>query len=317
MKQMFLKIGLISIFIIGNLTNTFSQDNSRILWSSRWSNDSKFIAIGGSDEHLRIYSTDSFKLYRSYFMQNGVFRMEWHPTKNILAIAGGEGVTRMLDLDNHKMTVLEGYQNGSRAIGWNRNGEYLACGDLEGNLVIWNEKGNLIRTIKKENTYTYVGLDWNPKKDEIIVLGKYARVYDLEGNLLQKFEHRKEEVLQLCVQWHPSGKFFVIGDYGDNQKKYAPFLQFRSKKYKLKTEIDASKAEYRNIRWTNDGEKLATASDALRIWSKKGKLLFTGKSDQLLWGIDWSPSGEYIVTSSGKGQIIVWNNKAEIVRRLE
>ena len=55
---------------------------------------------------------------------------------------------------------------------------------------------------------------------------------------------------------------------------------------KLMKEWNGSKREFRNIRWNKQGTYLATASDALRIWSKNGKLLYTGKphGNSVLWG---------------------------------
>ena len=122
----------------------------------------------------------------------------------------------------------------------------------------------------------------------------------------------------LCVSWHESGEFFVIGDYGDNYHPHKPLLQFWNADGTLRSQSDISKAEYRNISWSHNGKKLATASDALRIWSKRGKLLVEGpSSDDLLWGVDWSPSGKYIVTSSIKGNIVLWDRKGRFVRALE
>jgi WD40 repeat protein len=42
----------------------------------------------------------------------------------------------------------------------------------------------------------------------------------------------------------------------------------------------------------------ATASDALRIWDSDGNLIAEGLSDDNLWGVDWSPDGKHIITSS-------------------
>ena len=63
---------------------------------------------------------------------------------------------------------------------------------------------------------------------------------------------------------------------------------------------------------------MATASEALRIWTKEGKLVVESKStDDYLWGIDWSPDGKFIVTSSKNGHIVIWDNEANKIRKLE
>src|SRR5690606_7620079 len=138
--------------------------------------------------------------------------------------------------------------------------------------------------------------------NEIIVLSDHVRIYNDNGGLLKKFKHRDENVLMLCVKWHKSGKFFVIGDYGDNKVPYKPLLQFWNSNGTFIRQFDVSNSEYRNLSWNKKGNRLATASDALRIWSKKGKLLKTGYSEDNLWGVDWSPNGNYVITSSHFGK---------------
>lgn len=174
----------------------------------------------------------------------------------------------------------------------------------------------MIRTIKKENTISNVAIDWHPSKNEFIVLSDSIRIYDSEGNMLKQFKHRKENVLMLCVKWHKSGKYFVLGDYGDHDYNYKPMLQFWDVNATLVRELNLSKAEYRNMSWMKNGRKLATASDALRIWNKRGNLIAEGLSEDNLWGVDWSPNGKFIITSSHNGHIRMWDNKAKFIQEL-
>ena len=121
----------------------------------------------------------------------------------------------------------------------------------------------------------------------------------------------------LCIEWHPSGKFYALGDYGVPELSHRPLLQFWSSDGTLQSQSDISNAEYRNIRWNAKGDKLASASDRLRIWSAQGKLLHEGPDEDNLWGVDWSPDGERIVTSSNEGQIKIWDAKAQLIRSLK
>ena len=293
------------------------QDENRILWTANWSNDGNFIAVGGDDKRIRIYNGHTFELLRIYKNESEVKRVRWHPIKNILAIAAIDNGSKILDVENDRTIQFESGDNiGSRSIAWNFNGELIAIADYEGVLTIWTKDGQLTNTIKKEDTKSYVAVDWHPFKNEIIVLGDDIWIYNENGDLLKKIKHRDEKVLMLCVKWHKSGKFFVTGDYGDNKVPYKPLLQFWNLSGTLIRQIEVSKTEYRNISWNKTGNRLATASDALRIWSKKGKLLKTGFSDDNLWGVDWSPDGKYIVTSSHFGKVIVWDRNANVVRKL-
>ncbi len=99
-------------------------------------------------------------------------------------------------------------------------------------------------------------------------------MFDFEGNLLKSTKHRVEEVMLLSVAWHNSGSFFVTGDYGDEKDK--SLLHYGDDDGNHLKSMDSSKGEYRNISWNRTGNRLATTSDALRIWDTNGNLISQG-----------------------------------------
>ena len=133
-------------------------------------------------------------------------------------------------------------------------------------------------------------------------------MFDFDGNLLKSIKHRVEDVMLLSVVWHNSGSFFVSGDYGDEKDK--SLLQYWDEDGNLLKSMDGSKGEYRNLSWNRKGNRLATASDALRIRDTKGNLLSQGISPDYLWGVSWNKHGNRIITSSIEQRIILWNRKA-------
>lgn len=307
------------IIVLGFTEKSIAQDQdlSKVLWTTNWSYDNKYIAVGGNDKKIRIYDGETFELNKVYDNHTGIQRMSWHPYSNLLAVAANDNGSKIIDVEKDSIIHFRGDKGyGSRSIAWNSSGELLANADYKGEITIWTKHGELIRTIKKENTISNVAIDWHPKKNEFIVLSELIRIYDSEGNLLNEFRHRKEQVLMLCVKWHKSGKYFVLGDYGNHDFNYKPMLQFWKANGILVKQLDVSKKEYRNMSWTKDGKKLATASDALRIWNKDGKIIAEGLSGDKLWGVDWSPNGKFIVTSSHDGHIKIWDSDANIIREL-
>lgn len=155
----------------------------------------------------------------------------------------------------------------------------------------------------------------HPKKNIFITVSDKIRFFDFEGNLLKMIKHRSEDVMLLSIAWHKSGDFFVTGDYGD--KKDKSLLQYWNEKGELIKSIDISKGEYRNLAWNKKGDKLASASDALRIWNTKGNLISEGKSKDYLWGVSWNEKGDRIITSSLEQRIILWNNNAKRIKTIE
>ena len=227
-----------------------------------------------------------------------------------------EDKSSIINLDTNEKIELNGISpDGARGIDWNYAGEYLAVADNDGQILIYDIGGNLVRQFKNENTKTITAVDWHPKKNILITVSDKIRLFDIEGNMLKSIKHRTEEVMILSVAWHKSGSFFVTGDYGDDKIK--SLLQYWNEKGELLKSIDSSKGEYRNLSWNAKGNRLATASDKLRIWNSKGNLISEGNSKDYLWGVSWNKKGSKIITSSMEQRIILWNNKAERILTIE
>lgn len=314
---------LLTVFIVllTFLDNrAFSQDtaNKKILWSTDWSSNGKYIAIGGNIDTLKIYSAKDLQLHKSYPTKNTITCIKWHPLKNILAVGtqlSGDKV-RIFNFETDKIIELEGISpDGARGIDWNYTGDFLAVADNDGQISIFDIDGNLIRTIKHENTKSITSIDWHPKKNIFITVGDKIRIFDVDGTLLKTIIHRQVEVLLLCVAWHNSGDFFVTGDYGDEKDK--SLLQYWNGQGELIKSNNISKGEYRNLAWNPKGNRLASASDALRIWDTKGNLISEGNSKDYLWGVSWNEQGSRIITSSLEQRIILWNKKAKRIITIE
>jgi WD40 repeat protein len=289
-----------------------------ILWTADWSPDGKWIAVGGNLDTLKIYHAKNLKLYQSIPVKNTLTRARWHPTAHAIAVVtqlSGEK-SFIMDLTTSEKTPLEGISTeGARAVDWNCKGEYLAVADNDGQLLIYTAKGALIRKISNENTLSITAINWHPSKNVLLTVSDKIRLVDIEGNLLKLIKHRPEDVLLLSVAWHPSGSFFVTGDYGDSLVK--SLLQFWDENGQLLRSIDGSKGEYRNISWNPKGNRLATASDALRIWDIQGNLVSEGKSEAYLWGVAWHKNGNRIVTSSLAQEIVLWTRTAKRLLSIE
>ena len=286
-----------------------SEKNDWWLWTANWSPSSNQIATGGTQDTLRLFSTINNRLQKNYQFEGTITKAKWHPTKNKLAISmqGGKSKSSILNLETDERIVLDSINGfGARAIGWNYTGELLAVGDYDGFLIIFDERGKLMKKIAT-NQKGLMDLDWHPTKNLIVTVGEKVSLYNFENDVLNNIENRNEEVLMLCVEWHPTEDFFVTGDYGDYDKNYPPLLQFWTSEGQRIKFIEKSKAEYRNLKWSKNGELLATASERIRFWSKSGDLIAEKASENLLWGIDWSSEGDKIVTTDEKGSITIWN----------
>ena len=306
--------------ILFNITLAQNSIQKNILWTTDWSPNGKYIAIGGNIDTIKIYNENNLTIHKAIPIKNTITRIKWHPTKNVIAIAtqNSPDKSTIINLDNNNKIELLGISSeGVRGIDWNYSGEYLAVADNGGQILIYNIKGELIKKFQHQaNSFKSItAVDWHPFKNILTTVGEDIRMFDIEGNLLKAIKHRPEKVLLLSIAWHKSGNFFVTGDYGDEKNK--SLLQYWNEQGELLKSIDSSKGEYRNLTWNKKGDKLATASDALRIWDIKGNLISEGNSKDYLWAVSWNKQGNKIITSSMEQRIILWNKHAEKIMVIE
>jgi WD40 repeat protein len=298
---------------------TFAQQaaTKQILWTTDWSPNGKYIAIGGNVDSLKIYKQGNLKTYKSFPVKSTITRVKWHPSLNIIAVTTqmSDEKSFIINLEtNEKIELNDISPDGARGVDWNYTGEYLAIADNDGQVLIYNTKGELIRKFVNQinSTKGITAIAWHPKKNILTTVTDKIRFLDINGNLIKSIKHRPEDVMLLSIAWHKSGDFFVTGDYGDEKDK--SLLQYWNEKGELIKSIDISKGEYRNLAWNPKGNRLASASDALRIWDTKGNLISEGESKDYLWGVSWNEQGNRIITSSLEQRIILWNKKA--IRKL-
>jgi WD40 repeat protein len=284
------------------------------IWTLDWRFDGDLFAIGGDDKVLRIYKADNMQLFKAYRFTAMIRHVSWHPgNKSILAVTTGGHQNGILNIDNNAFIPLD-IPDGARAVDWNFDGRLLATADNVGLIKIWNAEGNLLRVIKKQDENSYFSLDWHPAKNLLVASGDDIRIVDTAGTTLKVIKHRTTNTGVLAVRWHPSGDFFVTGDYGQVQEGIATLLQFWKADGTLIKTVKGSKGEIRNLEWDAAGKYLATASDRLRIWNRKGKLLYEGKKDDSLWGVDWNRKTNRILTAAFSGSILLWSKEGKLLQ---
>jgi WD40 repeat protein len=290
------------------------------LWAVDWSADGKFFAVAG--DWNGVFDTKTFQRVSAPALDAGsrLNGLHWHPQRNALAVSGTTGdATSIYDLAADRKIPLQ-TKEGARGMAWNANGDRVAASANDGSLQIWNATGELLKTTRPEKAKGVTGVAWHPRGEKIITVGEFINVHDGDGALIAQLKHRREAkgfCLLLCVAWHPSGEFFVVGDYGNHDTGDWPALQFWSSEGQLlkSVEVDVAVA-IRGLDWNADGSLLASASDALRLWSKDGELRHTGKSPDALWGVSWNREGDAILTSSIEGRVTLWTPTAEVARRI-
>ena len=278
------------------------------------------LVVGGSnDSYLKLLSGADFTEWQSLPYLGTITQTRWHPTQDWVAVSvqDGKSTSAILDVASGARVELDSLpESGARAIGWNRSGELLAVGDNEGYLSVFDARGRLLRRADTEQR-GLMSLDWHPERDLLVTVGERITLYDYAADRLTHIEDRAEDVLMLSAAWHPSGDFYVTGDYGDVVRDYPPLLQFWTIDGRPFASGAESGAALRNVCWSPDGERLATASDRLRLYDVAGQLVAEADAEHLLWGLDWNADATKLVATDVQGGILLWDRHLRPVTTLD
>lgn len=318
---------IIGLLILSGCIHTTKQEEQKteneeqwFFWSVNWHpHEDQFVAGGSNDSFLGFFSTETHQLIEKIPYKGTITNTQWHPSGKKIAITVQDQKSDpvILDVTNEESIILDSIsEEGARAAGWSNTGELLAIGDYEGYIILFDQKGSFLKRVNTEQK-TVIALDWHPEEDVIVAVSEHITIYVLKKDSVWHIDDREAEVLMLSVAWHPEGEIFVTGDYGIVESKHGPLLQYWNREGKRIKRIERSKAEFRNMEWTKNGETLATASDMIRLWDTKGNLLEEQGGEDVFWGVDWNIDGSALVTTDVGGRIIIYDRGLNKLKELQ
>jgi len=310
------------------INNGHAADNEQILWTTKWNHDGSHFVVGGVHA-LWVFDSNTLEtksllpgLHQRHadntdFPYMAVTRVSWHPDSNLLAVSSqGKNVNGIYDVaSGDRIALTIPAEDFGRGVSWSPDGDRVAF-TIDDRLMISKADGTLLHDIPRyRDAKGLTGAAWSPAGDRIVTIGGRITLHDAQGRPIKQTMHRPEAVddnqLLLGVAWHPSGEFFAVSDYGTEVDD--PVLKFWSADAELLKSITLEgDAEVRNVAWNRDGTRLASASSKLQIWKQNGELEFEAKSPDLLWGVDWHPDGDGILTSSIDGRVTLWSATAQL-----
>ena len=294
------------------VSQTNTNQNKSIAWTVALSHDDKYLAAGNDRGELVIYETSKWTKLKSWKHDHTtISRVEWHPKENILAVAatsykGTDDIVRLYDLKTEKIIVALPDSMMTRCVSWSPSGEFIAFVGTRGRINIYTKAGALVKSLSFTNQSSLMDIDWHPYKNILLGVDEDIYLIDIEkDSLIATYNDGSKGKGILACQWHPSGNFFVTGDYGhENEGAEPSYLRFWTPDGKLIKQTHESKYEFRNIRWTADGKYMAASSDVLLIYNEDLSLYSKTKFDEHnLWGLSWNRKGDRIITSDQEGKI--------------
>ncbi len=282
-----------------------------IIWALDWSPNGKYIAVGSRAGHIRVYDSQSLRLLKILpELKGDINGIHWSPDSQMIAASGSWQDPRVIVWDYEAGSILSigKHQQQVRSVRWSPSGHRLASTSHDGKIIIWNKEGGIVKSLDGAN-FGCVGIDWYD--DDTIISSCWdntIRLYSIKGNdskIYANGDLGKKAVLS--IDWHPSGKKFATGDYGNNHDPEHN-VKIWSKEGRVLKVLKGHQKEIRALAWHPEGQLLATGGETVRLWNLEGSPVEVfDHHGGPIWSLDWSPDGNNIVTGDNDGQMIVWD----------
>lgn len=292
-------------------------------WTTGWSHDDRYAAVGNDKGVLTIYETAGWKKIKEWnFPNTTITRVEWNPRHPVLAVASftpGTTSTEVIQLYHiAEDRVLRSRPDSvqGRALSWSPDGSTVAFVGSRGRISLYTKEGVYQKALSYSNRRSLMEIDWHPTQNLLLAVEEDIYLIDIDkDSLLATWDDGSQNKGILTAQWHPSGNFFVTGDYGhENEGAEPSYLRFFNRDGTLMQQHRESKYEYRNVRWSRDGKHLAASGDVLLVYDEKGKLVSkTRFSGDNLWGVSWNSTGGRIISSDQDGNVRVTDINGKVL----
>lgn len=279
-----------------------------------WSPAGPFIATASEDHTARVWDVSPRTRVLAGHTQE-VFAVAWSPSGDRLASASLDGTARVWDaITGDQLLVLRGPAEMGGVL-WSPSGDRLVTDPwfADPTVVVWDVAPSSPKYGQKlhsmESHYGGIGRSWSPREDRFIVTGfdGTARIWDAgSGEALLTFESHGGNAVT-SADWSPDGERMVTTCEDGTALVWDPTTG------EILLTLDVEEASWMTrAAWSPNGKRIATHSEDTtggRIWdTNTGELLltFTGHTASV-FGLDWSATGDRLLTVSNDGTAKIWN----------
>jgi WD40 repeat protein len=198
---------------------------------------------------------------------------------------------------------MEGHSSGARALAVSRDGQIIASGDHNGEIIAWHgENGESLTKPIKAHSSQIDSVDFSPD-GTVLATGSYdgmtkfwcTKTWQMQGEPIEGYGH--------CIRYSPSGELLAIATSKDIQI-YNPGTRER---------VASLGAQARLLAWTPDGTRLLSGGDiydhTIREWDpltwQQVGHPWKGHTHSI-WAIAINPAGTLVASASYDNHVRLW-----------
>ncbi|MBU7582192.1 MAG: AAA family ATPase [Nostoc sp. TH1S01] len=199
------------------------------------------------------------------------------------------------------------------SISFSPDGKYFATGSEDGTACLWNLQGNLLQKFEHKDWVWSVSFSPDGKYLATGSKDNTACLWNLQGNLLQKFEH-KDWVWS--VSFSPDGKYLATG----SDDSTARLWDLQGNQIGEPFQRDKKdKSRFRSISFSPDGKYFATGSDdgIVHLLDLQDNLVQEFKAHQGWVYSVFSPNSQHLATASSDGTARLWDLQGKLLAKFK
>jgi serine/threonine protein kinase len=281
------------------------------VYTAAWSDDSRYIASGGSDTTVQVWNAadgEQLHVYRGHSAAIGT--VAWSPDRKqpqLIASSSADMTVQIWNTSNKDALLI--YRNQGApitAMAWSPDGRSIASGDTRGIIRIWNASNGTVLHSHESRTRLWT-LAWSPDGKYIASGGDSGIVEvwksDTSQVLLTYAGHEKTRFIK-AVSWSPGGQWIASGS--DDWTVHV----WNSTSGKTRTIYRGHFEVLNAVAWSPNGRYIASGSGdhTVQIWlPSSGQEIYSYRGHSLALHVNaWSPDSTRIASASDDTYVKIW-----------
>ena len=300
---------------VGTTVATY-RGHTGSVYALSWSLSGQYIASGGEDTTVQVWSTTSAQSLYTYRgnagLLNSVFAVAWSPDIRYIASGCADKMVQVWEAatGNHLFTY-RGHAARVLTVSWSPDGKSIASGSADKTVQVWGIAPEAYLYTYFGHTATIFSAAWSPDGHLIASGGadKTVQVWEATTGKSVAMYHGHSNAVY-SISWSPDGKYIVSGGADRTVQVWEATTGKHIYTYNGHTGLLYTVS---TVAWSPVGNRVVSGStdSTVHVWDATtgdNVYIYHGHTG-IIYTAQWSPDATYIASAGGDSTVRVWQAK--------